>query len=84
MQCAADKMWWVFFPWRLAALLARSCQKIKVFKLKVYGVRVGKSPFRTIETALFEGKLSQDTLSSGETIGAGNQIFTINLNNFVN
>lgn len=54
--------------------------------IQIKGVRRARweNPFRTIETALFEGKLLQDTLSSGETIGAGNQIFTINLNNFVN
>lgn len=54
--------------------------------IQIKGVRRAcrENPFRTIETALFESKLSQDTLSSGETIGAGNQIFTINLNNFVN
>lgn len=38
---------------------SRSCQKIKVFKLKVRSVLVGRPPFRTIETAHFESELSQ-------------------------
>lgn len=59
----------------------RSCQKIKVFKLKVHGVRI---LFRTASKPHFLKVNFRKTLSPGETIGAGNQIFTINLNNFVN
>lgn len=77
-----QNVWRVFFRWRLAALLARSCQKIKVFKLKVCSVRARSEPSKPHFLKVNFRKILFPV--RGNTIGAGNQIFTINLNNFVN
>lgn len=80
MQCTVDRTWDVVQR-RLAALVA---QLSKDQSIQIKGVqRAEGKPFRTIETALFESKLSQNS-SEGIHRRAGNQIFTINLNNFVN
>lgn len=80
MQCTVDRTW-NDVQRRLAALVA---QLSKDQSIQIKGVqRAEEKPFRTIETALFESKLSQDSFE-GIHRRAGNQIFTINLNNFVN
>lgn len=78
MQCTVDRTWGVVQR-RLAALVA---QLSKDQSIQIKGVqRAERKPFRTIETALFESKLSQDS-SEGIHRRAGNQIFTINLKQF--
>lgn len=80
MQCTVDRTW-NDVQRRLAALVA---QLSKDQRIQIKGVQRAEGiPFRTIETALFESKLSQDSFE-GIHRRAGNQIFTINLNNFVN
>lgn len=80
MQCTVDRTW-NDVQRRLAALVA---QLSKDQRIQIKGVqRAERIPFRTIETALFENKLSQDSFE-GNHRRAGNQIFTVNLNNFVN
>lgn len=80
MQCTVDRTWNDVHR-RLAALVA---QLSKDQRIQIKGVQRAEGiPFRTIETALFESKLSEDFFE-GNHRRAGNQIFTINLNNFVN
>lgn len=80
MQCTVDRTW-NDVQRRLAALVA---QLSKDQRIQIKGVQRAEGiPFRTIETTLFESKLSQDSFE-GNHRRAGNQIFTINLNNFVN
>lgn len=65
MQCTVDRTW-NDVQRRLAALVA---QLSKDQRIQIKGVqRVEEKPFRTIETALFESKLSQDSFEG--TIGA--------------
>lgn len=80
MQCTVDRTW-NDVQRRLAPLVA---QLSKDQRIQIKGVQRAEGiPFRTIETALFESKFSQDSFE-GNHRRAGNQIFTINLNNFVN
>lgn len=68
MQCAADKMCGEFFKVTIGSTARAQLSKDQSIQIK--GVQRAR-PFRTIETALFESKLSQDTLSSkGETPSA--------------
>lgn len=53
MQCAADKMWWVFSV-KIGGTARAQLSKDQSIQIK--GVRRARweNPFRTIETALFE------------------------------